>query len=327
MSRRAFLVALGGAVAWPLAARAQQPGKTYGVAVLRVARRSPTTAPAWNGFLNELSAHGFAAGNNLVADMRWADEDPRGPVVMASELIQPNVDVVVVEGPEAYLSAVLSASPTIPVVLTFVNFDPLARGYIKSLAQPGGNITGVLVPRLELAEKQVDLLRQAFQGHTRLGVLWDSHSADQFRAAEQAARSLGLQLHSHKFEQTPYDVDSAFRALVAASIELLLVQSSPLFSPHGERIAELARQHRLPSMFVTRSYVDRGGLLYYGADRGAAIRLGATYVAKILKGAKPADLPVEQPTKYELIVNLKTAKAIGLEVPASLLLRADEVIE
>jgi putative ABC transport system substrate-binding protein len=207
------------------------------------------------------------------------------------------------------------------------NYDPLTLGYIKSLARPGGNITGVFLRFPELAEKQVDLLAQAFPQRRRLAVLWDDHTADQFEAAERAARSLGMEVHAHKFARPPYDVDAAFDGFVDKSIELLLVQSSPLFSPHGRRIAELAIAHRLPSMFIMRSYVDRGGLMSYGADRVAGIRLTAAYVAKILNGALPADLPVEQPTKFELVLNLKTAKAIGLDLPTSILLRADEVIE
>jgi putative ABC transport system substrate-binding protein len=173
----------------------------------------------------------------------------------------------------------------------------------------------------------VDLLSQAFPDRSRLGILWDAGSADQFEAAEAAARSLRLEVHGHKFEQPPYDIDAAFRALVASSIEMLLVESSPLFAPYGRNIAELAIEHRLPTMFIVRSYVDRGGLMSYGPDRIAALRLTATYVDKILKGASPADLPVEQPTKYELIVNLKTAQELGLLIPQTILARADEVIE
>jgi putative ABC transport system substrate-binding protein len=259
--------------------------------------------------------------------MRWADEDVRGPASVAAELAKSNVDVMVVEGAEANLKAVIAASPTIPIVITGTNYDPIARGYIKSLARPGGNVTGVSIQRVETAAKQVDLLTQAFPGRTRLGILWDADSADQVGAAEQAAKPLGLEAHGYKFERTPYDADAAFRALVGRSVEMLLVQSSPLFAPYGARIADLAIEHRLPSMFVARSYVERGGLMSYGPDRIAAFRLTATYVAKILKGAKPVDLPVEQPAKHELIVNLKTAKAIGIELPSAIILRADEVIE
>jgi putative ABC transport system substrate-binding protein len=327
MRRREFILGLGGAAAWPLAARARQGGRMRRIGVLRVARMSPTTVPAWQSFLDELNAQGFGLGRNLFVEMRWADEDIRGPVSVAAELAKSNVDLMVVEGAEANLKAAIAASPTIPIVITGTNYDPIARGYINSLARPGGNITGVSVQRAETAAKQVDLLTQAFPGRTQLGILWDADSADQFGAAEQAAKSLGLETHGYKFEQTPYDADAAFRALVGRSVEMLLVQSSPLFVPYGARIADLAIEHRLPGMFVARSYVDRGGLMSYGPDRIATIRLTATYVAKILNGAKPADLPVEQPAKHELIVNLKTAKAMGIELPNAIILRADEAIE
>jgi putative tryptophan/tyrosine transport system substrate-binding protein len=326
MRRREFITLLGGAAAWPLPLRAQPAGKTHRIGVLRAGRVGPTTAPAWQGFFEELSAQGFTAGGNLVADMRWIDEDARGPSAVIAELIHEPLDLIVVEGPEAWLKAVLALNRTVPIVITYGNYDPIARGYVNSLARPGGHITGVFVRQIEAAEKQVDLLAQAFPGR-RLGILWDDHSADQFRAAEHAARSLRIETHSYRFRDPPYDPDEAFSSLVANSTEMLLVQSSPLFSPHAERIAQLSIKHRLPSMFVLRSYVDRGGLMSYSADRGAAIRRTASYVARILNGAKPADLPVEQPIKYELVINLKTAKALGLEVPAPLLARADEVIE
>jgi ABC-type uncharacterized transport system substrate-binding protein len=259
--RREFISLLGGtAAAWPLAASGQTPPKIARIGVLRVARASPTTAASWNAFFDELSAHGYRIGDNILADMRWVDEDPSGAQELAAELVRSSVDVLVVDGQEANLKAAVDATGTIPIVMAVSNYDPVARGYIKNLARPGGNITGLSV-------------------------------------------------------------------LVAHSVQMLLVQSSPLFAPYGKRIAEAAIEHRLPSMFIVRSYVDRGGLMAYGADRVAATRLAGTYVARILKGAKPADLPVEQPTKYELIVNLKTAKAIGVELPTAILLRADEVIE
>jgi putative ABC transport system substrate-binding protein len=327
MKRREFITLLGGAAAWPLAARGQDAGDPARVGILAVARASPTTGPAWQAFFEELGAHGFRVGRNLVAETRWVDEDARGPAAVASELVRSKVAVLVVEGPEAFLKAAIAAGPSTPIVMSVGNYDPLALGYIKSLARPGGNITGVFLRRPELAEKQVDVLAQAFPQRKRLAILWDAHTADQFNAAERAARSLGMEVHAYKFEQPPYDVDEAFGALVPKVVEMLLVQSSPLFSTHARRIGDLAIEYRLPSMFIARSYVDRGGLMSYGADRVAGVRLTGTYVGKILKGAQPADLPVEQPTKYELIVNAKTAKAIGVELSTSILVRADEVIE
>jgi putative tryptophan/tyrosine transport system substrate-binding protein len=179
----------------------------------------------------------------------------------------------------------------------------------------------------ELAEKQVELMAQTFPERTRLGVLWDANTADQFSAAERRARTLGRELHSIKLEAPPYDFDAAFRALIAGSPQALLVLSGPTFAFDTDTIAGLALKYRLPGMFILRTYVDAGGLMSYGVDIEASFRRVAHLVAKILNGAKPADLPIEQPVKYELVVNLKTARAIGIELPTSLLLRADEVIE
>jgi ABC-type uncharacterized transport system substrate-binding protein len=179
----------------------------------------------------------------------------------------------------------------------------------------------------ELAEKQVELLTQAFADRARLAVMWDYISADQFEAAERRAKLLGLQVHSHKFEPAPYDVDAAFRNIAGAESDMLLVLSSPFFARHQGQIIEMAIRQRLPSMFIFKGYAEAGGLLSYGADPVAMYRQGATFVGKVLKGTKPTELPVELPTKFEMIVNLKTAKAIGIELPTAILLRADEVIE
>jgi putative tryptophan/tyrosine transport system substrate-binding protein len=327
LKRRAFITLFFTASIWPLVGHGQTVSKVPRIGVLRVARASPSTAPAYHAFFDELSTQGFKDGDNLIAEMRWVDEDARGPEDVAAELVRLPVDVLVVEGPEAYLKAAIAATATTPIVMSIGNYDPLARGYIKSLARPGGNVTGIFFQRPELAKKQVDLFSQAFPGRTRLGILWDAGSADQFDAAEAAARSLRMEVHGYKFERSPYDLDAAFRAVAESSVQMLLVESSPLFAPYGRRIAELAIEYRLPTMFIVRSYVDRGGLMSYGPDRVAALRLTATYVGKILKGADPADLPVEQPTKYELIVNLKTAQQLELDIPQTVLVRADEVIE
>jgi ABC-type uncharacterized transport system substrate-binding protein len=178
-----------------------------------------------------------------------------------------------------------------------------------------------------LAAKKVELLTQAFPERTRLAILWDVLTADEFSAAERAAQSLHLELRPLKLENPPYDFAAAFRTVAQGSAQMLLVLSSPFFAEYRRQITELAIQHRLPAMFLFKSYVQVGGLMSYGVDQAAMYRRTAAYVAKILKGAKPADLPVEQATKFEMVVNLKTAKALGVELPTSILLRADEVIE
>ena len=244
-----------------------------------------------------------------------------------AEMVRAKPDVIVTSGGEAQLQAIMPVSGLIPVVFWANNFDPIERGYVKSLARPGGNLTGVFTRQPELAEKQVELLTQTFPERTRLGVLWDAGTADQFSAAERRARALGRELTAVKLETAPYDFEAAFRTLVEASSQALLVLSGPAFAFHQNTIVELTLRYHLPGMFILRTYVDVGGLMSYGVDIAASFRRVANFVAKILNGAKPADLPVEQPVKYELVVNLKTAKAIGIELPTSLLLRADEVIE
>ena len=238
-----------------------------------------------------------------------------------------NVELLVVSGSEITLQAAIAASRTIPIAMLAINFDPIARGYVKSLARPGGNITGVVSLQTELAAKQVELLTQAFPERTRLAVLWDGISADQFAAAERQAKSLRLDVRSLKLENPPYDFDAAFRSLAEGSPQMLLVLSSPFFTPHRSHIADLAIQQRLPTMFIFKAYVQAGGLISYGVDPSAIYRRLGFYVAKLLNGAKPDELPVEQAVKFELVINLKTAKAIGVELSTAIQLRADEVIE
>jgi putative ABC transport system substrate-binding protein len=295
-------------------------------------------------------------------------------------MMRSQVDLVVAAGPEVVLQAVVGASGFIPIVMLAVQYDPVERGYVASFSRPGGNITGVSYRQLELAQKQLELLAEAFPGRTRLAVLWDAGSADQFNAAEVTAKSLPLELRSLKLEKPPYDFDAAFQTLAQDAAQMVLVLSTPFFSVQRARIVELATKHRLPTMFVFKPYVEAGGLMSYGVDQIPMYRRAADYVAKIfrgvkitdlpaggtsrdarnlsfarvrrhwgiesyapsqtdayhlaggyaarlLKGEKPTDLPIQQAVKFEVIINLKTARALGLEVPPTLLARADEVIE
>jgi putative ABC transport system substrate-binding protein len=324
MRRRAFLSLLGGAVAaLPLAARAQQSGKIARVGFLGPSLNSPQPMALYQALLAQLRELGFIEGQNLTADYRGLD-DPRGPFVNAMDLTRPQPDAL---GPEVALQAVVSASGFVPIVFVAVNFDPLARGYVESIARPGGNITGVVFQQLELAQKQVELLAQAFPDRNRLAVLFDAQSIDQFNAAERAAKLLTLQIQPLKLENPPYDLNAAFRQAQMGAAQIVLVLSSPWFIPHMPKIIEIATANRLPTMFINKDYVFAGGLMSYGADFTTMWRRAADYAAKVLKGTKPADLPVEQATKFLLTVNLKTARAIGIELPTSILLRADEVIE
>jgi putative ABC transport system substrate-binding protein len=327
MKRRDFVTLLGGtAVAWPLAARAQQAGKAARIGFLGVSLNAPGTAALYQNFLEELRENGFRDSQNLIVEYRRSD-DPRGIFVAAAELMRSPIDLIVAQGPEVSLQAVVGASRCVPIVLQAINYDPIGRGYIESIARPGGNITGLFYRQAELAAKKVELLTQAFPERTRLAILWDALVAEEFATAEHAANSLRLQVRSVKLENPPYDFPAAFRTLARDGAQMLLVLSSPLFAESRARLAELAIEHRLPTMFIFKTYVEAGGLMTYSVDQAAMYRRTGAYVAKILKGAKPADLPVEQPTKFQFVINLRTAKALGLTIPDKIMAIADEVIE
>jgi ABC-type uncharacterized transport system substrate-binding protein len=326
MRRREFVGLLGGAAAWPLMVRAQQSSKLVRLGVLGPTLNNPPAIAQYLAFRTRLEELGFGEGRNLTIDYQVLD-DPRGPFVVAAELMRSQPDIIVSIGPETSLQAVVGASGFIPVVVIAVNFDPLARGYFPGLARPGGNITGLVFQQLELAQKQVELLTQAFPDRTRLALLFDAQSADQFGAAERAAKALNVQVQTLRLENPPYDFDAAFHDAASGGAQMVLVLSSPFFLPHQPRIVESANTLRLPSMFIAKHWVQAGGLMAYGADFPPMYRRAADYVAKILRGAKPVDLPIEQATKFELVINLKTAKALGLDIPPTLLARADEVIE
>jgi ABC-type uncharacterized transport system substrate-binding protein len=328
IGRREFITLLGVAGSWPLAARAQQADKPIRIGFIGGASlNSSGMAAQYRAFLTELNEFGFSEGKNIVVDYRRLDDPTRGPFAIAAELMRLQVDLIVATGPEVALQSVVGASRSIPIVFLAVQYDPIGRGYVASLARPGGNITGVFYRQPELAAKQLEILTQAFPQKSRLAVLYDTHSADQFSAAEEAATSMPLELRPLKLEKLPYDFGAAFQTMVQGGAQMVLVLSSPFFVESRPEIAALAIANRLPAMFVFRSYVESGGLMSYGVEQLAMYRRIAVYVAKILNGTKPADLPVEQPTKFELVVNLKTAKALGIELPTSILLRADEVIE
>lgn len=327
MQRRDFIkVVAGSAATWPLVARAQQAEKLPRVGFLGPqARTNVGMVEYYRAFSSQLEKNGFREGQNIVVEYRAID-DPRGPFVAAAELVRAQPDLLVIAGPEIALQAVIGASGHIPIVMFAVNFDPIERGYVTSLAQPAGNITGVISRPLELARKQIDLLRQVFPDRNRLAVLYDTQSADQFTAADQGAKSLNLQVQALKVDPA-YDFAGVFEAAAKGGAQLVLVQSSPAFTKHMPEIGEVAVKHRLPTMFTFRHYVDHGGLMSYGVDFPPLWRRTADYVARILKGAKPAELPIEQPTKFEFVVNLKTARALGVTIPNGILLAADEVIE
>ena len=326
LKRRSFITLLGGAATWSLAARAQQARTVVRIGVLGPSLSTPFGSTLYQAFLAQLRELGFNEGQNLIAEYQAMD-DARGPFVATIELMRSQPDLVVALGAEVALQAVVGASGSVPIVFIAINYDPIARGYLTSVARPGGNITGVFLRQLELAGKQVELLVQAFPDRPRMAVFFDGLSADQFSAAERTATSLNLHIQALRLENPPYDFETVFRNAKAGTAQVVLVLSSPFFVPHMARIGQLAIEHRLSTMFIQKEYVRVGGLMSYGVDFVLMYRRAADYVAKILRGAKAGDLPVDQATKFETDINLKTAKAIGIELPTSILLRADEVIE
>ena len=326
MRRHEFITLLGGATATlPLAARAQAADKAARIGYL--ATDTPLTASGYPIFIEELKKNGFSVDENLIIKTVRIEQSIKQLFAQTAELARSGIDVLVTGGTEVALQAAIAANDTVPIVMWAINFDPIALGYAKSLAKPGGRITGIISLQTELAKKQVELLTQAFPNKHLLSVLYDQISAQQFDAAELQARTLHLEVQSQKLDNPPYDFDAAFRKLAEGTPQMLLVLSSPFFTPQRSHIAELAIQQRLPTMFIFKEYAQAGGLMSYGTDPQAIFRPLGFYVSKVLRGSKPSDLPVEQAAKFEFVVNLKTAKAIGVDLPTGILLRADEVIE
>jgi len=329
--RREFITLIGstaaGAVSAPFSVSAQpQSTRAFRLGVIGPALTSASPISNTRAFLAELRELGFVEGRNLAVEYRPQD-DPRGVFVVAADLLRTQPDVIVVAGGEFPLQAVVGASIAVPIVMVAVNYDPIERGYVKSLSRPGGNITGVVFRQLEFAGKLVELMAEAYPRRERLTVLFDAQTADVFDAAERTAKTLRMQVQSIKLEKLPYDFDAAFREASAGSAQMALVLSSIIFTRHSTEITQLAIKYRMPTMFTARHYVNVGGLMSYGVDFGTMWRAAGGLVAKILKGARAADLPVELATRFETVVNLKTARTIGIEFPTSILLRADEVIE
>jgi ABC-type uncharacterized transport system substrate-binding protein len=318
-------LALGLLCALLTAAEAQQAKKVFRVGVLSIINLR--SAPQFVAFVQRLQDLGYVEGQNVAFEFRNAEGQAERLADLAAELVRLQVDVIVAPGPEATLQAARQATSTIPTVMLAINYDPIARGYINGLARPGGNITGVFFLQLELTAKRLELLKEALPQVTRVSALWDAYTADQWRATEAAAQSLGVQLQSVELRHPPYDFEGAIGIAVRERAQALVVLSSPLFLPQRAQITEWAVKHRLPAIFLFREYAEAGGLMAYGVNLHDMYRRAAYYVDRILKGAMPADLPVEQPMKFELVINLKTAKALDLTMPPTLLFQADEVIQ
>ncbi len=308
----------------PGAATAQQPGKLPRIGVLSPTPPPPPTTPQVEQLLQGLRELGYENGKTAIIEIRYAANNPDRVAELAAELVRLQVDVIATSG-DLSTRVLQRATRTIPIV-TSVGF-PVESGFVASLARPGGNITGVAVQADELAVKRLELLKQALPRMTRVALLWDTVTSErQVRAAEAGARSLGLQLQPLKVG-VPGELPGAFEAAARGRVEGMSVLVSPMLGSSRELIVTLAGKHRLPAMYPYREFVEAGGLMSYGPNFANTQRILAAQIDRILKGAKPADLPFQQATKFDLLLNLKTAKALGLTLPQPLLLRADQVIE
>ena len=325
MKRREFIGLVGGAAAWPLAARAQQTPPVL-IGILQ-AGSAVSTSPVLDAFRDAMRQLGYIEGRNIRFEYRFADGVIERLPGLAAELVGVNPSVIV-SGPMPANLAVQKATGTIPIVMG-TGADPVGFGVVKSLARPGGNITGLANFAKQLASKQLDIMRELLPRLSRIGVLVNVTNplhVPQWRETQAAAVKAAVALVPFEIQRAE-QLEAAFAAFVRERVEALLVPPDVIFITNHRRIVEFAASARLPAIYFNREQAENGGLMSYGPDLREGYRRAATYVDKILKGAKPADLPVEQPTKIELVINLKTAKALGLDLPPTLIVRADEVIE
>jgi putative ABC transport system substrate-binding protein len=325
VDRRAFIGTLtGGLLAAPVVAEAQQAGKVRRVGYLSLASGPSPRSEALRQGLREL---GYVVGQNIAIEDRWADGDLKRARAAATDLVRLNVDAIVTGGPQA-TGAAKEATATIPIVMA-VDYDPVGAGFIASLARPGGNITGLSALNPELSGKRLGLLREVVPRLARVAVLWnpsEPNAEKYWRETRLAARAMNVQPQSLEV-RVPRDLDGAMQAARTGRANAFIVLTDPVTLYHRAELAELAAKHHLPAIYSERLFVEVGGLMSYGANDREMHRRAALFVDKILNGARPSDLPVEQPTSYELVINLKIANALGLTIPPSLLQRADQVIE
>jgi len=328
MKRRELIAFLGGAMAaWPLGARAQQ--RVYRIGHLAIAAPTDTRPPPpanWNAFVQGLRDAGYVEGRNIEFEHRSAHDQPELFPKLASELADLKVDVIFARGTWA-LTAAKSATRTIPITGIDLEIDPVEAGLVAGIARPGGNITGMFLDLSELSGKHLQILKEIIPGTSRVAVLGDPDiNAAQFRELARAARSFAIETQAIEWKNAT-SLDSAFEAVRDWRANSLIVLSNPLNLAHRARIEELAAKASLPTISLYRPHVSAGGLISYGPDLPDMFRRCGEYVGRILGGTKPADLPIERPTRFELVVNLKTAKALAIAVPETILTRADEVFE
>jgi putative ABC transport system substrate-binding protein len=329
MRRREFITLLGSAaVAWPLAARAQQTERMRRIGVLLPYIESDSQAQARVTALQvALRERGWAYGRNVAFEFRYAEGQVDRLPALAADLVHTNVDVILTAGTES-TDAARKATTNIPIVMAAVG-DPIAAGFIASLAQPGGNVTGASLLATELTAKRLELLKEILPALTRLAVLWSANNASviqKFKQIEAAAPVLGVQLRTLEL-RAPSDIEKSFESAAQFGAEAVMTTEDAIQITYRARLVDLAKRQRIPVASEFGEFAHAGALMSYGPSILDSFRHAAGYIDKILNGAKPADLPVEQPTRFELVLNLKTAKALGITVPPSLLSRADEVIE
>jgi putative ABC transport system substrate-binding protein len=326
MRRRECISLLGGAAAvWPRVAHAQPAGKAYRIGYLGMRPPTPETLPVWEAFLQGIREGGYVEGENLIIERRYAEGKAERMATFASEFVRLKVDVIVAQSTPG-ASAAKQATSTIPIVMVVVG-DPIGTGLVASLAHPGGNVTGPSEQAAELGGKQLGLLHEVAPGATRVGVIWHAANAAHLQTLsdiEIAGRALKIEIESLPV-RTAEEVDTAFDAIVRRKATGLIPLESPIVTRQPQRVIEFAARNQLPAVYPRRSYVNEGGLMSYGPSLAETFRRAAGYVSKILKGAAPGDLPVQQPTIFELVINLKTAKALGLTVPPSLSALAETV--
>src|SRR5262245_3023852 len=314
-------------LAAPLAVDAQPAGAVRRVGILGDKASDPSEIRLWQAFREALGAHGWSEGPNLRIEFRWVEGNNARLPAIAAELVRLQPEVIVTRG-SFFTGALKAATSSIPIVF-IAHADPVATGHVASLARPGGNVTGVSALQTELGPKGLELLRDVVPAATRIAVLWHRGTPSAvpgLKALEEPARILRIHVQPVG-AQTAGDLDGAFSAMVRDGAQAALVLGTPFFFTARQRLVDLAATHRLPVMFQGRPYVEAGGLMSYYPNHEDTWRHAAVYVDKILRGAKPADLPVEQVTKLELVINLRTAKALGLTIPPAVLLRADDVIQ
>ena len=330
LRRRQFLTLLGGAAAaWPLAARAQQPDRMRRVGVLISSTEDdPQVRRQTAAFQQELLELGWMEGRNVRIDFRFLGDDPNRIKTYAAELVALKPDALLASGPTAVV-ALQQEAATIPIIFAQVN-DPVGAGLVETLARPGGNVTGFTPSEFSIGGKMLEVLRDLASNVKQVGVILDAKLSDQIGmwvAMEAVASSLGLRLQQLSLPDDPADIANPIGSFAGNQNRGLIVLANRNTILHRKRIIAAASKHHLPAVYSYRYFVQDGGLASYGADLLELYKRAASYVDRILKGERPADLPVQQPTKYELVLNLKTAKGLGLEVPPTLIARADEVIE